>query len=154
MTKPRKFVVGVDGSAQSEAALRWALDEAAPGRDTVRAVLVRARPDLLPGTSYAIQPHGRKPTDQDEDYAALLRTTIDKQLAQRACAPEIETVVAVGDPATELIKESGDADLLAIGSHGASPVAELLLGGVATRCVRHSRCPVVVLTADAARRAS
>ena len=31
MTHARRIVVGVDGSAQSEAALGWALAEAAPG---------------------------------------------------------------------------------------------------------------------------
>jgi len=142
MTGARTIVVGVDGSTQSEAALRWALIEAGPG-DRVRAVLVRARDDLLPGTSYAIQPHGRTPVGVDEEYAERLRTTV--AAAAGADASRVEQVVRTGDPAAELIAESAAAAFLALGSHGARPVTELLLGRVTARCVRHARCPVVVM---------
>ncbi|WAL63276.1 universal stress protein [Amycolatopsis cynarae] len=151
MTSQRTIVVGVDGSVQSEAALRWALQEAA-GHDRVRAVLVRAREDLLPGTSYAIQPHGRRPVEQDEDYATLLHSTVTKAAGQEGQAPPPTEVVAIGDPATELIKESATADLLVVGSHGARPLGELLVGSVATQCVRHAHCPVVVITTESTHR--
>ncbi|MDQ3479748.1 MAG: universal stress protein, partial [Actinomycetota bacterium] len=38
-----------------------------------------------------------------------------------------------------------DTDLLIIGSRGYGPVARVLLGGVSSRVVRHSRVPVVVV---------
>ncbi|TNC24811.1 universal stress protein [Amycolatopsis alkalitolerans] len=150
MTRTRTLVVGVDGSPQSEAALRWAITEATPGNDSVRAVLVRARDDLLPGTSYAIQPHGRRPVARDEDYAALLRATVEKALQGQENPPAVEEIIADGDPGTELIKESAAADLLVVGSHGARLVTELLVGSVATQCVRHAHCPVVVLPSQTA----
>ncbi|WP_236790889.1 universal stress protein [Amycolatopsis sp. GM8] len=148
MTPSRKIVVGVDGSPQSEAALRWAIDEASTSGARVRAVLVRARDPLLPGTSYAIQPHGRRPVADREDYVRLLHTTVEKSLQGKENPPQVQDVVADGDPAKELIRQSGDADLLVVGSPG----TRLLSGGVATRCVRHAHCPVVVLTAEIARR--
>lgn len=148
----RTIVVGVDGSPQSDAALRWALAEASAKQDTVRAVLVRARDDLLPGTSFAMQPHGRRPAGPDEDYAALLHTTVQKATASLQKAPPIVEIVVDGDPATELVKQSGDGDLLVVGSHGARLLTEVLVGSVATSCVRHARCPVVVITTEAARR--
>ncbi|WP_020420173.1 universal stress protein [Amycolatopsis sp. ATCC 39116] len=147
MSESRTIVVGVDGSAQSRAALRWALQEARPG-DRVRAMLVRVRDELLPGTSYAIQPHGRIPVGEDSAYAGLLHSTV--QETRGPGAPEVEEVVLSGDPATELNKASADADLLVVGSHGARPLTELLLGSVATQVVRHAHCPVVVMTAHAA----
>ncbi|MTD59606.1 universal stress protein [Amycolatopsis pithecellobii] len=152
MTRKGKIIVGVDGSTQSEAALRWAIDEARTDGAQVRAVLVRSREDLLPGTSYSMQAHGRRPVGEDEDYAHLLRATVEKSLSDKENLPEIHGVVTDGDPATELIKESGDADLLVVGSHGARMLTELLLGSVATQCVRHAHCPVVVLTGEAAQR--
>lgn len=152
MAGNRKIVVGVDGSPQSEAALRWAIGEALPGKDQVRAVLVRARDELLPGTSYAIQPHGRRPTRRDEDYTDLLRTTVRKALNGLPAPPPMTEVVAEGDPATELIKQSTDADLLVVGSHGARLISELLVGSVATQCVRHAHCPVVVISTESAQR--
>lgn len=51
----RTIAVGVDGSPQSEAALRWALREA-EGKAHVRAIVVRPHDDLLPGTSFAMLP--------------------------------------------------------------------------------------------------
>lgn len=154
MTGTRKLVVGVDGSPQSEAALRWALGEAAAHRDEVRAILVRARDDLLPGTSYTFQPHGRRPVGPDGEYAGLLHATVEKAAQHQENPPRVTEIVTDGDPATELIKASAAADLLVVGSHGARLVTELLLGGVTTQCVRHAHCPVVVLTAESAQRLS
>lgn len=148
----RKIVVGVDGSPQSEAALRWAITEATPGQDTICAVLVRSREELLPGTSYAIQPHGRRPVADDETYAALLHATVHRAVEELDNPPPVTEVVVNGDPAAQLISQSVDADLLVIGSHGARPITELLLGGVSTQCVRRAHCPVVVITVKSAQR--
>lgn len=152
MAPKRKIVVGVDGSPQSEAALRWAIQEAVPERDEVRAVLVRVRDDLLPGTSYAMQPHGRRPVGPSPEYAELLRTTVHRALQGHQVPPTVTEAVADGDPATELVKEAKDADLLVVGSHGARPITEVLLGSATVHCVRHAHCPVVVITTEAAQR--
>ncbi|MGW3966535.1 universal stress protein [Amycolatopsis sp. NPDC005003] len=61
MSTGRALIVGMDGSPRGDAALRWALEIGAHAGDTVRAILVRPRDTLLPGTSFAIQPHGRGP---------------------------------------------------------------------------------------------
>lgn len=152
MASQRKIIVGVDGSPQSEAALRWAVDEATRNGDEVRAVLVRARDELLPGTSYAMQPYGRRPVARDDDYAGLLHSTVRKVVEHVEKPPPVTEIVADGDPATELIKETSHADLLVVGSHGARVISELLLGSVTTQCVRHAPRPVVVITADSAQR--
>ncbi|MEV6904911.1 hypothetical protein [Amycolatopsis sp. NPDC051372] len=57
----RFIVVGFDGSSQSEAAQGWGLGVAAQPDDSVHAVLVRPTETLSPGTSFALQPHGRHP---------------------------------------------------------------------------------------------
>ncbi|WP_027945468.1 universal stress protein [Amycolatopsis taiwanensis] len=149
MTGQRKIVVGVDGSNQSEAALRWALEEATAHSDQVRAVLVRARAELLPGTSYAIQPYGRRPVGEDEEYSDRLRTTVQKVRETLDNPPPVIEAVLNGDPAAELVKESAHADLLVIGSHGAR-LRDVLIGSVAVWCVRHAHCPVLVITNEAA----
>lgn len=150
MAGQRKIVVGVDGSKQSEAALWWALREIT-ATDQLRAVLVRAKPKLLPGTSYAIQPHGRRPVGREEDYADLLRTTVQKIRESLDNAPPVTEAVVDGDPGTELVKESAHADLLVVGSHGAR-LSDVLIGSVAVRCIQRAHCPVVVITPEAARR--
>ena len=57
-----------------------------------------------------------------------------------------------GEPATELVTASADADLLVIGAHHTGAIGDLVLGSVARDCVRYSRCPVVVITEEAAHR--
>ncbi len=141
----RVIVVGMDGSPRGDAALRWALEIGAHAGDAVRAILVRPRDTLLPGTSFAIQPHGRVPEagySLDEHVAKLAFDTTAK----------LETRTVHGDPATELVTASADADLLVLGTHRGGAISDVVLGRVGRECVRFSRCPVVVITPEAAHR--
>ena len=140
----RTIVVGVDGSAAGNGALRWAVREAARQHDRVHAIHVRDREDLLPGTSFAFQPHGRIPVTDAGALQQQLREAVRSATEHMAEPPEIMESVCTGHPATELIAASADADLLVVGSHGHQPLAELLLGSVAADCVRHAHCPVVI----------
>lgn len=141
-----RLVVGVDGSAQSESALRWALDHA-DELSTIVAVLVReGEPRLLPGTSYAVQPHGRVPVASEAEYRARLQASIDAVTGHDDRAP-VTPVLATGDPGAELVRKAADADVLVVGSHGARPLTQLWLGSVAGYCVRHAPCAVVVIPA-------
>jgi nucleotide-binding universal stress UspA family protein len=140
----RTIVVGVDGSAAGDGALRWAVREAARQHDRVHAIHVRDREDLLPATSLAFQPHGRMPTTDVGTLREQLRAAVRSAVANVPEPPEIMESVRTGHPATELIAESADADLLVVGSQGHRPLADLLLGSVAAQCVRHAHCPVVI----------
>lgn len=141
----RVLVVGMDGSPRGDAALRWAVQVAANDGDTVRAILVRPRDTLLPGTSFTIQPHGRVP---EADFSLAAHVA---ELGLPSPAP-VETRTVHGDPATELVTASAEADLLVLGTHRGGPLADLVLGSVGRECVRYSRCPVVVITPEAAHR--
>jgi nucleotide-binding universal stress UspA family protein len=62
----------------------------------------------------------------------------------------VETRLAMGDPATELIKatEEQDVDLIAMSTHGHRFVKDILLGATADR-VRHLvKVPVLLLRAQ------
>lgn len=50
-------------------------------------------------------------------------------------------------PGTEILKElhEKDYDLLVIGSHGASTVTEILLGGVSSEVIHHAKKPVILV---------
>jgi len=143
----RVVLVGMDGSPRSDAALRWALEVGTHPGDTIRAIFVRPRDTLLPGTSFAIQPHGRLPVRDysPADHVAAIRAEIPS-------APAVETTTVHGEPATELVTASADADLLIVGTHKGGAISDLVLGSVARECVRYSRCPVVVITPEAANR--
>jgi len=141
----RVLVVGMDGSPRGDAALQWALEIGAHAGDTVRAILVRPRDTLLPGTSFAIHPHGRVPEAGYSLAEHVAELAIDT-------AAQLETRTVHGDPATELVTASADADLLVVGTHRGGATADVVLGSVGRECVRFSRCPVVVITPEAAHR--
>ncbi|MET7990928.1 universal stress protein [Amycolatopsis sp. NPDC005232] len=80
------------------------------------------------------------------------RTTTSRASARSSRPPRTSLSTPRGDPATELITASTDADLLVVGARGAGRTPELLLGSVSRDSVRYSRCPVVVVTPGAVRR--
>ncbi len=132
-----KVVVGVDGSAHSAAALRFALAEAAsrPSGE-VTALLCWQLPFLsIPGAF---------------DKAELERTYEEfliKTVSEIAPSPPVPLLplVAQGDPTESLIVASRDADLLVLGIRGRSPFAGLMLGSVSQACAAHAQCPVVLV---------
>jgi nucleotide-binding universal stress UspA family protein len=132
-----KIVVGVDGSAHSVAALRWALAEAARAADgEVTALLCWQLPFLsVPGAF---------------DKAELARTYNEflvKTISEVAPSPPVPILplVAQGDPTESLIIASKDAELLVLGIRGRSPFAGLMLGSVSQACAAHAACPVVLV---------
>lgn len=146
-TPTRVIVVGMDGSPASEQALRWAVAEAERCGGRIHTITVRQRDNLLPGTSFAFQPHGRKPVRDERS----LRESLHRRVATIAQAAPVTEAVVTGDPAAELCKASANADLLVLGGHGQRALTEALLGSVADECVRLAQCPVVLIPAGLAR---
>jgi nucleotide-binding universal stress UspA family protein len=139
----RTIVVGVDGSPASRAALRWAMDMAETQDVSVTAVAVQRRaPAFMPATSMALLPHGTAPETAPETRAERLHT-----LVEQTGHHEVTEQLITGDPARELTRMTRPNDLLVVGSHGALTAMSSLLGSVTMACLRHARCPVVVVPA-------
>lgn len=137
------IVVGVDGSAQSNAALQWALEESARRGATVEAVLAYYHePVFVPATSMGLHPYGERP---QRHPAQELHGHVQLARAALPNAPDVTEVVEVGDAADHLVEASRHADLLVIGTRGHGPVAGIVLGSVVAKCLRHAECPVVVI---------
>lgn len=144
MTVRNGIVVGVDGSAASVAALRWAIARAKAEHTTITAVEVRVPVHLMPGTSYAMQPYGTAPPA--ERLRSRLHATVSATVAPVTDPPEIVELQVQGDPAVELARAAADhGDMLVLGYRPHSRVAEFLLGRVGGECLRHSRRPVVLV---------
>ena len=135
------IVVGVDGSAASIAALRWALTKAGEDKRPITAVEVREPAHALPGTSYAVQPHGTAPPVT----RTLLHQTVATAVAALPDAPEVAEMRLRGDPGAELARVSEGESMLVLGYRPHSRVTEFLLGRVTADCLRHARCPVVLV---------
>jgi nucleotide-binding universal stress UspA family protein len=131
-----RIVVGVDGSAHSEAALKWSLDEAGTRHAELTVVFAWEVPFLgFPGA------FDRE--ELEKSGKEFLIETVSK-VAPKPPVPLI-TLVAEGDPAASLIKASENADLLVVGTRGRSPWAGLLLGSVSQRCAAGAACPVLLV---------
>ena len=132
-----RIVVGVDGSEHSDAALRWALDEAQV-REGGELTAVFAWE--LPFVSFP----GAFDRDELEKAGKEFIVSFVSNVVPTPPIPLI-TLVAEGDPAASLIKASEGADLLVVGTRGRSPWAGLLLGSVSQRCAAGAACPVVLI---------
>ena len=80
----------------------------------------------------------------DRDYLEALRV----DLASRGF--QVETRLAMGDPATELIRVSQEVgvDLIAMSTHGHRFVKDVLLGATADRVRHEVKVPVLLLRAQ------
>ena len=136
-------VVGVDGSAESVAALRWAARYAAATGARVRAVIAWHYPAAAGEAPVGVAPESiRAQTDEQMDKA--LDEAIAKVYAGHE-APGVEKATAYGHPAQTLIELSREADLLVVGSHGHGAFTGMLVGSVSIHCVTGAHCPVVVV---------
>jgi len=134
-------VVGVDGSAESVAALRWAARYATATGARVRALLAWHYPGAAGGP-----PIEKAPEAIHEQTDAQMHETLDAAIAKAGReAAGVERGTAYGHPAQVLIEVSKEADLLVVGRHGHGAFTGMLLGSVSIHCVTGAHCPVVVI---------
>ena len=154
MDERARVVVGVDGSAESREALRFALDDAARRGTGVRVVSALGPPQFWPEAYGQAGP----PTTADltGELRAAARRMVDDLLAERPglAAVPVELQEAVGQPAQVLVERSRGADLLVVGHRGRGGFASVLLGSVGLQCVLHAECPVAVVRPQAEREAA
>ena len=133
------IVVGIDGSAASLEALRWARREA-----EVRGADVVALHAWQP--AYATELAATFDLDQDAGFERAAHDVAAGALDATAgvgVEPRVQVVRDLGGPA--LVDASRHAALLVVGARGHGGFAELLLGSVSRRCVHAATCPVVVV---------
>ncbi|MEV7117542.1 universal stress protein [Kitasatospora griseola] len=136
-TAQRRIVVGVDGSASSRAALRWAARQAAVVGATVEAIITWDYPTAFGWSTPVV----------DADIAASAAKTLAETVAQEAAehGVEIRERVESGNAAQILLEAAEGAELLVLGNRGHHGFAKALLGSVSQHCVQHASCPVVVV---------
>jgi nucleotide-binding universal stress UspA family protein len=139
-----RIVVGIDGSDESQQALRWALDEARLRGASLRVVRAWTAP-VYAGYS-AVSGAVLDPALFREAAEAHVEKAV-LEVAGEAKDVEIERKVVEGAAAQALVAEAVGADLLVVGSRGHGGFAGLLLGSVSQQCAQHAKCPVVIIPA-------
>lgn len=143
------IVVGIDSSPTSQNALRWALDEAAIRDCELHAVHAYEQSMIgaVPESGAVVFPR-----DLLEQYAVgMLDTAVDSVIGDRDEVTHIVRSATEGAPAKVLIEASLRAELLVVGQRGSGGFLGLHLGSVASKCVHHAHCPVVVVPTAADR---
>jgi len=136
------IVVGIDGSAESDAALRFAYEEARLRNSPVRAVCVWS----ASGAGYigeAFTPTADFFLEAEHHAEEVLRDALERLAPDPSVT--IEAISVAGHPSTELVAQARDAELLVVGSRGRGATASVLLGSVSQGVAHHARCPLVIV---------
>ncbi len=139
-------IVGVDGSAESVAALRWAANYQTATGGTVQAVLSWHFP-----AAAGPAPVGVAPKQISEEVRASMLENLTKAITEvygSQTPDKVESRVEYGHPAQVLVDASEHADLLVVGHRGHGAFTGMLIGSVSIHCVTHAHCPVVVVRGD------
>jgi nucleotide-binding universal stress UspA family protein len=129
----RQILVGVDGSADSEAALRFAFEAAA--HEGVPVAALHGWVERFPDAGDLRARIG--------EHEAALRAALAPWAAEY---PEvvIETEAAAVHPSRLLTDASAHAHLLVVGATGPGVFGGMRLGSVGQAALHHARCPVAI----------
>lgn len=142
MTSTKKYgvLVGVDGSPEAHAALRWGLREA-----QLRGVGLTAIGAWLPITPLPLS--GGAAEEEITIHEDASRAHVNDAFAAIGDTGGVEVTreIVRGPAAATLLERSSEADVIVLGSRGLGGFGDLLLGSVSRQVTSHSDCPVVVI---------
>lgn len=130
-------VVGVDGSASSVDALRYAMRMASALDAPLHVVSVWSYPPLA-------EPSMVQAWSPDEDAQDVLDTAVSEAFGDNP-PPALVRRIAPGPTTARLIEESKHAQMLVLGSRGHGGFVGLLLGSVSAACAEYAHCPVLIV---------
>lgn len=139
--RPRRVVVGIDGSIEAEAALAMAV-ELVDGEES-RIVVVAVADDALPTL---IMPMGAPVELARWDSVVEERRAYAERLAAQAGGDGRRAAeVRVGGPAEELAAAAAGADLLVIGSRRWGRFSRVVVGSTAETLLRDAPCSLLMV---------
>jgi nucleotide-binding universal stress UspA family protein len=145
----QRILVATDFSLRSRAALRYAEGIAGATGATIDVLHVTPAPGVL-HTAFDAYLGRAVPTVGDQilwEAEKQLNLFVSAVLfGPRNVTPLLES----GDPAATIVRVAVErrADLVVLGTHARTGVAEMLLGSVAHRVITCAPCPVVTMRGD------
>ncbi|PPK70945.1 universal stress protein [Actinokineospora auranticolor] len=143
MSEQLPVLVAVDGSEESDAAVRWAAEEAL--RAGVGLRIVTAYPWPIGG-----YPQTVVTVDQMRDSLraqAVERLAHGREVAERD-GLEVHTSAVEGPVVPSLVEVSRDARLTVVGSRGLGAFEGMVLGSTGVALAAHAHSPVVVVRGE------
>ncbi|NOQ00119.1 MULTISPECIES: universal stress protein [Mycolicibacterium] len=147
-------VVGVDGSSQALAAVRWAVREAVMRHAPLSVIHVA---ESLPAVASTLDwSVGRIPEEVLEIQENAARSVLAEAVAAAhdtaasSDRPEVRAELMFGKPVPTLTELSTRAQMVVVGCRGqAGWQHRRLLGSVSTGLIHHAHCPVAVIHDEA-----
>lgn len=133
-----RIVVGLDGSENSLAALRWAIEEAVQTHAPVEVVHCwepRDLTDLLFASKHELSTAS----------VCMLEAQVAEALCDRDACPEVSTTSIHGRPADALLEKSRSARMIVLGAQQHAALRDVFRADVIRTVRRHASCPVVVV---------
>jgi nucleotide-binding universal stress UspA family protein len=139
-----RVVVGVDGSAASTDALRFAFEEASLRGRGLTATHAWGTPFFdVPGHGGPVM----QSMDVDEFQGEELRLLAESLAGWREKFPDVDVrqVLVHREAVEALVIASTGAELIVVGTRGRGGFRSLLLGSVSHAVLHHARCPVAIV---------
>jgi len=136
------IVVGIDGSDESLAALRWALREGVSTSarvDVIHAWHAKTARDAAFGSAHELA----------RGSVCMLQNEVAAALTEMPAAPEVTQTSVHGRPAFVLLDRADGAQQLVLGEHSHTDLRDIVFGQLAAACRRQASCPVIVVDRDA-----
>ncbi|MDT7783396.1 MAG: hypothetical protein QOF58_1815 [Pseudonocardiales bacterium] len=148
MSTERSIVVGIDGSIGAQAAVRWALEEAATRQAAVRLICAYR---LMPGFYQAPGVYADYALDVERVRQAAAKVVEDALADAARTAPDVQVSGDTVDdgPVPALVEASEAASLLVLGSRQRSALGATVLGSVSGAAAARAHCPAIVLRGPA-----
>ncbi|WP_099025914.1 universal stress protein [Mycolicibacterium palauense] len=138
------ILVGVDGSEYSDAALRWAVREAAMRHEALTVMSVAERADPHSYDTGTIQELRREQHAEGDRILAAAQRIVDETLGDRTLR-QVQMEFLFAHPLSTLIDASKDVRMVVVGCRGMGALDRLTLGSVSSGLVRHAHSPVAVI---------
>ncbi|WP_238012317.1 universal stress protein [Dactylosporangium sp. AC04546] len=140
MMREGPVVVGVDGSAPSLVATRWAAAEAARRRVPLDVVL--AYHWRVPWSAFA---PGTELAHTAQQLADAQAEGFGKEASAASYGVDVRVAATLGQPAETLLAAAASAGLLVVGTRGRRTTTGTVLGSVSQQVATHATCPVAVV---------
>lgn len=146
---PQRIIVGVDGSEFSSKTLAMAGRVAPVFGVPLEVITCIGMSDYYLTSRF--EHELTKFTSELEDTARRLAEEAVERAFDGNRPADLTVTVKFGEPAKVLVEESGDAQMLIIGRHGAGGFLGQAMGSVSRACAAHAHCPVLLVAADDSR---
>ena len=144
MNTTAPIVTGVDGSASSQDAVRWAAAEAVLRRSPLLLVSMYATPASY-GSYAAVPPSYFLELEAEGKRVLAAAETLAAEVMGGSAAAPISTQLVEEAPIFHLLEQSRTAGMIVLGSRGLGEFTGGMLGSVSTAVGTHASCPVAVI---------